>query len=180
MLKNLLTPQDCAKCKFCCSFKKRSLKELYVLTPAEMENLRKKYPEVQFKYVNRNNCAGYVVDMENNYKTNFDDEEIACPFNKNGCILGADKPFECAVWPFRAMKFSDKMIVAFCKDCPIFAKKNLEEIELILESGLGEKILNYAQKFPASIKNYEENYHIFAKFFVNLPQNDLREEIFNC
>ena len=171
MLKDLLTPQDCAKCRFCCSIKKQGLWELYVLSTSEMENLRKKYPEVQFKYVKRNNCAGYVADMENNYKIG--EEEIPCPFNKNGCILGEDKPFECAVWPFRAMKFVNKIVVAFCKDCPILAKKSFKEIESLLESGLAEKILNYSQKFPAYIKDYRENYHVCEKFFVNLPHESI-------
>ena len=92
-----ITAEDCAKCKYCCSFKKSSLWELPVINREEMENLKAIYTEIKFKKVKRNDFDGYILDMENDYSCDDPLEEIPCPFNKNGCILGENKLFECAV-----------------------------------------------------------------------------------
>jgi len=54
-------------------------------------------------------------------------------------------------------------VIAFCVDCPFFVKTDLQKIESLLKNGLGKKILDYAKKFPASVKDYKENYHVFGK-----------------
>ena len=158
-----ITAEDCEKCKYCCSFKKSSLWGLPVINREEMENLKAIYSEIKFKKVKRNDCDGYIFDMENDYSGDDPLEEIPCPFNKNGCILGENKLFECAVWPFRAMKKNNDIVIAFCVDCPFFVKTDLQKIESLLKNGLGKKILDYAKKFPASVKDYKENYHVFGK-----------------
>ena len=53
-----------------------------------------------------------------------------------------------------------KLVIAFCRDCPVFAKKNLNEIQAFLESGLDKKLIEYAAKIPAYVRDYRENYQV--------------------
>ena len=55
------------------------------------------------------------------------------------------------------------IVIAFCVDCPIFVKTDLQKIESLIKNGLGKKILEHTKKFPASVKNYRENYQVFGK-----------------
>ena len=78
---SFITAEDCAKCKLCCLYKKSSLLELPVINHEEMENLKAIYPEIKFKKVNRNDCDGYIFDMENDY-SDYDPFEEYCD-----CVL---------------------------------------------------------------------------------------------
>ena len=55
--------------------------ELPVINHEEMENLKAIYPEIKFKKVNRNDCDGYIFDMENDY-SDYDPFEEYCD-----CVL---------------------------------------------------------------------------------------------
>lgn len=153
----LMPAGECAKCKFCCSFRRCSLWETPLFDDELLEKLKNNYPEAKFKIQN-----GYTtVDLDDRYKTDDPEEEALCCFNKgHGCILGEDKPFECRVWPFRVLRKDSKLVIAFALGCPVFASKPFEEIKKILEDGLEEKMLEYAEKFPAYVKNYRENFKI--------------------
>ena len=58
------------------------------------------------------------------------------------------------------MRKDGKLVIAFCRDCPVFAKKNLNEIQAFLESGLDKKLIEYAAKIPAYVRDYRENYQV--------------------
>ncbi len=100
------------------------------------------------------------------YKTNNPDEEAPCPFldTSNGCLLPPElKPFDCSIWPFRAVRVDDNNIsVALTPTCPAINKVAREKIISLLDSGLGKKILEYADSNPDIIKENSE-------FFLVLP-----------
>lgn len=149
--------EECAKCRFCCSYRRCSLWETALIDDNLLEKLKTAYPEAKFKSVN-----GYTtINLDDLYKTDDPEEEALCFFNNGkGCILGDDMPFECRVWPFRVMRHGKKLVIALGMGCPFFAKKNLSEINDLLNNGLDEAMLDYAKKFPAFIKDYKDNYKI--------------------
>ena len=51
LLEKLLTLEDCAKCQFCCSYRRRSLWETIIFTPEEVEKLKQKYHDAKFKKI---------------------------------------------------------------------------------------------------------------------------------
>ena len=158
LLGNLLTPEDCAKCQFCCSFRRCSLWETPIFSPDEIDKLQSKYAGVKFKKVKDD---AYMIDVDDRYKTDDSEEEVFCAFNKGkGCIMNEDKKFECSAWPFRVMRKDGELVIAYCKDCRVFAKKSLEEIQSVLDNGLDGKLADYAKKFPAYIRDYRENYRV--------------------
>ena len=96
-----------------------------------------------------------TVDLFDQYKTTNPDEEVPCPFldKEQGCILPPElKPFDCSIWPFRAVRVNKQTAVALTPTCPVFNKAPKEKLISLLQSGLGQKIIDYANENPDIIK----------------------------
>ena len=144
MLKEILNPEDCARCKFCCSFRRQSLWEV---------------PDKIKEY-----------DWESEYKTDDPYEEVPCPYlvDGEGCQLDAsEKPFECKIWPYRIMKMptclsndsESKLVLAYSKSCPAFQKLDKEVIvnfgKKIMDTVTAEAVID-----PSIIKEFDEGYEV--------------------
>lgn len=153
MLSSILKKSDCASCKFCCSFRRQSLWETPVFSIEEAQKLKELFPQAKFK---PSGSSSMTIDLTKLYKTNNPNEEAACPFldSSKGCCLPPEiKPFDCSIWPFRAVRIQkDKLAVALTPTCPAINKLSRQKILRLLESGLGQKIIDYAQKHPDIIK----------------------------
>ena len=157
MLSSILKKSDCASCKFCCSFRRQSLWETPVFSKEVTEQLQKLFPEAHFRAVGK---SSMTIDLSMLYKTDNPDEEVPCPFldTTKGCLLPPElKPFDCSIWPFRAVRVDDKKVsVALTPTCPAINKVPREKIIELLDSGLGKKILDYAESNPDIIKENSE------------------------
>ena len=157
MLSAILKKSDCASCKFCCSFRRQSLWETPVFSKEVAEKLQKLFPKAYFRAVGK---SSMTIDLSMLYKTNNPDEEVSCPFldSKKGCCLPPDlKPFDCSIWPFRAVRVNqEKVCVALTPTCPSINRVPRERIIEFLNAGLGEKILKYAELNPDIIKENSE------------------------
>ena len=161
MLSSILKKSDCASCKFCCSFRRQSLWETPVFDSQTVEKLRSLYPDVKFRSVGE---ASFTFDISDKYLTNDSKEEAPCPFldSNRGCILPPElKPFDCSIWPFRAVKkesnsSNTSLAVALTPTCPAINKVPREKIKELLDSGLRKKILDYAESHPDIIKDSSE------------------------
>lgn len=157
MLSAILKKSDCASCKFCCSFRRQSLWETPLFSKEIAQKLGEAFPEAKFRPVGK---SSMTIDLEKLYKTNNPEEEVPCPFldSKNGCCLPPDlKPFDCSIWPFRAVRVNEDTIsVALTPTCPSVNKVPREKIMEFLNDGLGKKILDYARENPDIIKEYSE------------------------
>ncbi len=120
MLRKILSPSECAECKFCCSYRRASLWETPRFDLALLEKLKRQYPFAKFKVFD--NSA--TIDISGRYRTNDLSEEALCWFNEGkGCILGEDKPFECSVWPLRVMRMGKILVVVLSSGCRVIASK---------------------------------------------------------
>ena len=115
MLSSILKKSDCAECRFCCSFRRQSLWETPIFDQATVEKLRVLYPTAKFRPVGNaasvtsagTPASSFTFDISDQYKTNDPEEEAPCPFLEanRGCILPPElKPFDCSIWPFRAVR----------------------------------------------------------------------------
>lgn len=156
MLKSILSSEDCAACRFCCSFRRKSLWETPLFDKITKEKLEKKFPEAVFKRAGNEN---FTVDLIHLYKTEDSEEEAACPFlSEKGCVLSAEeKPFDCSIWPLRACKIDGKIRVILENTCPAINRQPISAVKTLVDSGLGEKIISYAQKNPDMIKEFDAN-----------------------
>ncbi len=160
MLSKILSKSDCASCKFCCSFRRQSLWETPVFTLEQKENLEKKYPSAKFKKIGKS----FTVNLDDSYKTDNPKEESPCPFLNadTGCVLSQEeKPFDCSIWPFRACKKDGDLKVMLENTCQAINKVPYAKIRaLIVDDGLGKKILEQARKNPDTLKDYSQEYMI--------------------
>ena len=76
---------------------------------------------------------------------------------KIGCVLSAEeKPFDCKIWPLRAVRKSSggKMFVALTTTCPAVNRLPFSEVQSLVKSGLGGKIISYASSHPDIVKDW--------------------------
>lgn len=161
VLSSILKKSDCAACKFCCSFRRQSLWETPVFSKEIAQQLKEDFPNAKFRSVGK---SSMTIDLSMLYKTNNPDEEVPCYFlDKNkGCLLPAElKPFDCSIWPFRVVnKIDNGNTVVLTPTCPAVNKVPREKILELLDSGLREKILNYAKENPDIIKEDSEFFEV--------------------
>jgi hypothetical protein len=155
-LADLLTPQDCAECKLCCWFSNYEIWE----TPAIDDDLKafilEKFPDTRFT-----ERGGYSQFILNPLKTDSTLDYYACSMlTETGCALGADKPFECAVWPFRLQRLDDKYVISVSALCKPMLENSLGKIMETLGRGLETALIENAAKNPAMIKKYTDGYPI--------------------
>lgn len=157
MLSQVLSKSTCAACKFCCSFRRQSLWETPLFPPEIAEKLSQpnEYGVVgEF-------CDGQIII--GGYRTNDPEEEVPCTFlnQQKGCILkGEDKPFDCSIWPLRVMRKEGKLVIALTPTCHAIGPTASAELTELVKSGLGEKILEYAQAHPYIVKEYREGFPV--------------------
>jgi Fe-S-cluster containining protein len=154
LLEGLLTSEDCAKCRLCCIFTNYEIWETPAIGGALRAKIEKQFPETVFITKDGYSLFGLTAQREIS-------DLFACPMlGENGCKLGAEKPFECAVWPFRIMKLEDKYVISVSSLCKPMMNKPLSAMLDILSGGLEEKLKNYARANPSMIKIYSDGYPI--------------------
>ncbi len=161
MLSKILSSEDCAACKFCCSFRRKSLWETPIFSEKQKNLLEKKYPHAVFKPAAKNS---YTVNLDDAYKTDDPEEEAACPFldSERGCILDSDeKPFDCSIWPLRACRKDGALKVMLENTCPAINRVPFERVrEFVIGDGIAKKILEEAEKNPDMLKDFNQEYLI--------------------
>ncbi len=90
------------------------------------------------------------------------DALFVCPMlQETGCMMGAEKPFDCKIWPFRMMQdTAGKARIAVASYCS--GMKSYSDAQLcdFLSQGLAQEILAYAETHPSHIKPYSNQYRI--------------------
>ena len=155
MLSSILAKSDCAACKFCCSFRRTSLWETPIFPAADLPKFQALNPDAKFRPAGP--CGtSFTFDLTASYKTTDPAEEALCPFldPARGCTLPPElKPFDCKIWPLRAVRQPDGNIkVALTPTCPAINKVSPDRIRDLAASGLGRQILDYAEEHPDIIK----------------------------
>ena len=157
MLSSVLSKNQCAACKFCCSFRRQSLWETPLFPPEVAEKLSKP---------NEYGVVGEFRDGQivlGGYKTGDPEEEVPCTFldPQKGCILKPeDKPFDCSIWPLRIMNKDGELVIALTPTCPSIGAVPSQALVNLVQDGLGDKIFEYAKTHPEIIKEYRVGFPI--------------------
>lgn len=133
MLSEILSKEYCSKCRFCCVFEVRHLWEM---------------PE---------KIAGIAKDYEGADPMT----EVPCPYldENTGCTLtGCEKPFECAIWPFRIMMRDGVNVLAVADTCPGMKKYTTEELREFALKKLREPARDYCLSHPNAAKPLVDYY----------------------
>ena len=168
MLQEVLSKKACAACRFCCSFRRKSLWEI----PRLPEEFLEKYAvngqgeRINYKTGEDNNEKYVVTDLTGSYRTEDPEEEVPCPFldTKRGCVLpDEDKPFDCKIWPLRYMRMPDGSFgVCLTPTCPEINQVPVERMKRLVDDGLGKVIADEAKKHPYIIKEYQDGFILLS------------------
>ncbi len=153
MLKKILSPKTCGKCRICCVFDKDDVWEIPLISKEIYNNLKTERPELELLRRGENS---YVFDMK------FKDNGLTyCPaLSETGCTLGENKPFDCKIWPLRAMKKGEDIVITISPVCESVNPEN-PDVKALAEE-LAPIIFAEAENNPDIIKEYIEGYPIAA------------------
>ena len=162
MLKKILSPSSCAKCRVCCVFDKEDIWEIPLVSD-ELLIYIKDNIDSDVKFEKSGNENRLVMTFK-------DGEELTyCPMlTENGCVLKDHKPFDCRVWPFRVNRISDKLCaITVSPVCEYVSSLPLSKLTGFLfddseGESLAEIMFSYVKDHPDNIKPYIENYPILA------------------
>ena len=73
MLKSVLSTQDCAQCRFCCSFRRKSLWETPLFDSTTADRLSRQFPDAKFKQLPN---GSLTIDLDDKYRTDDPEEEV--------------------------------------------------------------------------------------------------------
>ncbi|MBQ4257217.1 MAG: hypothetical protein II714_06160 [Oscillospiraceae bacterium] len=139
MIKELLSPGECACCRECCVFEAGEAFALPVITDRVRDICRREFPLVRFA---ERPGGGYMFDIRS-----YADENGLCPcpvLTPKGCALGDDKPFECSIFPLRVCSDGDYAYIVLDSACHVMESKDTNVIKEYLRGGKGERIVKEA------------------------------------
>lgn len=156
MLTEILSRSQCAECRVCCVFDRSDAWEMPLITPELAKLLEEKYPNIRLKKISEN-AECMVTDVE------FDEDGLCtCPLlTEKGCALGEDKPYDCRIWPFRVMKKGNFLFLTLSPVCSSVSSLSVKEISRFVPK-IAPKIFEEAERNPEMVKEYIEDYPIFA------------------
>ena len=153
MLKKILQPESCAKCRVCCGFVEEDKWEIPLIFGEFRERIEEK---LGAKLTPRG--GEYVFDME------FDgDKLVYCPAaSEHGCTLGELKPFDCLIWPFRVNSLGDMRVITVSPVCSAVSELPLKTLSEFVTDGFADKLFKTARKHLDIVKPYLDGYPIIA------------------
>ncbi|MBQ3919019.1 MAG: hypothetical protein II695_05045 [Oscillospiraceae bacterium] len=111
-----LTPTDCAECRQCCVFDRYGLWDTPVITEENAQAIRAMRDDIHF--IGRPD-AGYIFNM-GQYESG---DMCRCPaLGAHGCTLDENKPFDCQIWPYMAVRHEGKIYAAVSELCPVYSR----------------------------------------------------------
>ena len=154
MLKGLLSREECAGCRICCSFDSYDIWETPVITRDMVNRILADYKPDQ-KFITKEDHFLLRLDKEK------DEDLYYCSLldHSKGCIMGENKPFDCRIWPFRIMKLAGHNVITLSPVCPVVNKKPVADIVKKC-SEISDVIFEVAREHPEYVKPYMEGYPI--------------------
>lgn len=157
MLSKLLSKDECANCRICCTFDDDDIWE----TPVIYNDLAEKTSAyVGIKLLDKGSYKLFSLSKKEG------DELYYCTAldKQKGCRLSKEtKPFDCKIWPFRVMKLKglDRLVITLSPVCPVVKTKPLESILQTLDK-IKDEIFKEAEAYPFIVKDYIDGYPILA------------------
>lgn len=156
MISKILSKEECAKCRICCTFDSYDLWETPYISKTMASKILQEY-DPQQKFVKKD--SHFLLKMEKEPEADL----YFCSLldRDKGCVLGVDKPFDCKIWPFRVMALNDTKVITLSPVCPVVIKKPMDEI-MDLAKELSKEIFEYADNNPDAVKPYLKDYPILV------------------
>ncbi len=156
MLGKLISKEECARCRLCCSFDSYDLWETPVIPPRLASMILQDYkPDQEFLRLEDH----FLLKM----KKEPDRDLYYCSLldHEKGCIMGDNKPFDCRIWPLRLMELGGVRVIVLSPVCPTVQTRPLNEIQAVARE-LADEIFRYGDENPVAVKKYIDGYPIMV------------------
>lgn len=153
MIEAVLTKETCGACKNCCWYTDTDIWDAPGFMKSELARARRLVANpVYEKY----GLFFFQMDKRG--------DKYICPLlGKTGCLLEAEKPFKCAIWPLYAVRIHGRTALAVSNECP--AVYHLSNQELIDRLGSAiTKIEAQVRETPELIEPFREHFRIVVEF----------------
>lgn len=149
MIFEIVTKNDCAKCKKCCQFDISNL--------ADVPRFSKKLASYIKERIDSSIVFTDKVDFFTVELKKISESKYLCPFldTDKGCRLADSRPLDCKLFPFYLMEYNGAIMISLSKDCPTVMSKSLS----VLYGYHENEIDNYARALLKSDDFILEPYH---------------------
>ncbi len=154
MLKKILNPASCGKCRVCCGFDEGDKWEIPLVFDELKLWLGQNRPDV--KLTPRGN--------EHVFEMSFNGEAVVfCPMlTDTGCVLGDNKPFDCRIWPFRVNSFEGRNVITVSPVCGTVSELPIKSLTEFVQGEFAQLLFDTARQHPDMVKPYISGYPIIA------------------
>ena len=149
MIGAVLAKETCKACRNCCWYTDIDVWDAPGFTKVELDRAKKivAYPVYEDRGL-------FYFKMEKRKG------KYLCPLlSENGCLLGAEKPFKCAIWPLYVVHIGDRLALAISNECPSVYQLSNEELVDRLKDVMTQ-IVAKIKETPELIEQYREHFRI--------------------
>lgn len=152
MLTSILSKETCKSCKICCNYSAKSLWDIPGFTNDEFNKAVLVKPELKEQIFSQNRLI-YFKPVK------IASDKFLCPFLADkGCILEADKPFKCAIWPLYVIRCDKQLYLALSNVCPNIPKLSPTILSTYLNESI-ERIKSIIAIYPDLVEEPKEHFH---------------------
>lgn len=150
MLAPILDKKTCAACRYCCEFDAADLWEMPLVDAAARAAALAALPGVAF--------APDGADWRFAVRAPAGKDCVDCPARTpHGCALGPDAPFECRLWPLRALLREGRPVLALSPGCPALAALPLATVAAHARA-IAPQVAAYAAAHPRLLHPWRDDY----------------------
>ncbi|MBR1528255.1 MAG: hypothetical protein IJ642_02995 [Oscillospiraceae bacterium] len=151
MLTKLLSHASCADCKECCVFSLYDIWAQPALSPENQQKARQLLPQAEFIHKGK---ESFLFRVQETVTADL----FLCPLldTEKGCLLGAEKPFECQIYPFQVTELNHRLAIMLSPLCEVMIQQPLGTLLEVLKTELAEKLFSYAEQHPDVIRPYDD------------------------
>lgn len=151
MIGAVLKKETCKSCRNCCWYTDIDVWDAPGFTKGELERARVFAANPVFE-----DRGLFFFQMEKH------EGIYRCPLLcETGCLLGAEKPFKCAIWPFYVVHTEDHMALAISNECPsVYRLSNVELVDRL--GAVIAQIGRIVRDEPALIEPFRSHFRIVA------------------
>ena len=151
MLEAILEKKTCAACRFCCVFDATDIWEMPLVDAAVREAALASLPGVRF--------SADGDDWRCAVPTPPEGALVNCPaLTAHGCALGPDAPFECRLWPIRALVRDGRRVLALSPGCKALAALPIAAVAAHARA-IAPKVAAYVAAHPRMLHPWRDDYH---------------------
>ncbi|MBP0972700.1 MAG: YkgJ family cysteine cluster protein [Oscillospiraceae bacterium] len=150
MLTKLLRRETCADCKLCCQFNSYDIWNTPVLNAEVLAKVRDLLPEARFLQKGEDAWLFRVEEFDA-------EDNFTCPLldPERGCLLGAEKPLMCSIWPFQLMEAQGELCIALSPLCSAVLQLPMDTLLRFAKEELAGMVFAYADAHPAEVLPYD-------------------------